>query len=234
MDKLLDWDRSLLLWINYPAGRNGVIDKFVFDITDSNLLKGGIFLAFYWWLWFYRDGVKRREVVVTLSAAIITAILSRGLQVALPFHLRPIHTPSIGMHMPYGVDREMLNTFSSFPSDHAMLFFALSVPIWWRSRWLGAAAMVWTVLIICVPRIYLGYHFPSDVVVGAILGVVLMIVLCRLIGRMRLPDRVVDFAAVHPVFYAIAFVLTFELALLFADLRHLMLDVIRLGHMLVA
>jgi undecaprenyl-diphosphatase len=94
--------------------------------------------------------------------------------------------------------------------------------------------MVWTVLIICVPRVYLGYHFPSDFVAGAILGVVLMIVLCRLIGRMRLPDRVVDFAAVHPVFYAIAFVLTFELALLFADLRHLMLDVIRLGHMLVA
>lgn len=235
MTHWMDWDRYLLLWINSPAGQNGVVDKFVYDLSDSDLVKGGIFLAFYWGLWFDRDGSQRRDVVVALLAAVITAILSRGLQVGLPFHLRPLHTPGIGMHVPYGVDPSILNTFSSFPSDHAMLFFALSVPIWWRSRWLGAAAMLWTVLLIALPRVYLGYHFPSDVIAGAILGVVVMVVLCRFIGRMRLPDRVVTLSKTHPAaFYGVAFLVTFELALLFVDVRHFALDAVRMAKMLVA
>ena len=231
----MDWDRYLLLWINSPAGQNGVVDKLMYDLADSDLVKGGIFLAFYWGLWFDRDGSQRRDVVVALAAAIITAILSRGLQVGLPFHLRPLHTPGIGVHVPVGVDPAILNTFSSFPSDHAMLFFALSVPIWWRSRWLGAAAMLWTVLLIALPRVYLGYHFPSDVIAGAVLGVIVMVVLCRLISRMRLPDRVVALSKTHPAaFYAVAFLVTFELALLFADVRHFLLDAVRIAKMLVA
>jgi undecaprenyl-diphosphatase len=112
----MDWDRYLLLWINSPAGQNGVVDKFMYDLADSDLVKGGIFLAFYWGLWFDRDGSQRRDVVVALAAAIITAILSRGLQVGLPFHLRPLHTPGIGVHVPVGVDPAILNTFSSFPA----------------------------------------------------------------------------------------------------------------------
>lgn len=231
----MDWDRSLLLWINSPAGQNGVIDGFVYGLGESNLVKGGIFLAFYWWLWFDRDGSQRRDVVVALAAAIITAVLSRGLQIGLPFHLRPLHTPGLGTHLPYGVDPTILNTFSSFPSDHAMLFSALSVPLWWRSRWLGVAAMLWTALLIGVPRIYLGYHFPSDVIAGMLLGVVVMVVLCRLIGRMRLPDRVVVFSKTHPAaFYPVAFLVTFELGLLFADVRHLTLDAVHIAKMLVA
>jgi len=231
----MDWDRYLLLWINSPAGQNGVVDKFMYDLADSDLVKGGIFLAFYWGLWFDRDGSQRRDVVVALAAAIITAILSRGLQVGLPFHLRPLHTPGIGVHVPVGVDPAILNTFSSFPSDHAMLFFALSVPIWWRSRWLGAAAMLWTVLLIALPRVYLGYHFPSDVIAGAVLGVIVMVLLCRLISRMRLPDRVVALSKTHPAaFYAVSFLVTFELALLFADVRHFVLDAVRIAKMLVA
>jgi undecaprenyl-diphosphatase len=231
----MDWDRYLLLWINHPAGQNAVIDKFVYDLSDSNLVKGGVFLALYWWLWFDRNGVQRRDVVVALFAAIITAILSRGLQVALPFHLRPLHTPGLGVHVPQGVDPAILNTFSSFPSDHSMLFFALSVPLWRRSRWLGAAAMLWTVLLIDLPRVYLGYHFPSDVIAGAVLGVVVMVVLCRLIGRMRLPDRVVGFSKTHPAaFYGVAFLLTFDLGMLFADLRHFILDALHIAKMLVA
>ena len=230
-----DFDRFLLLWINQPAGRNGVVDRLVFDLTDAQLLKGGLFLAAYWWLWFDRKGERRSNVVVAMVAATATAVLSRLLQVGLPFHPRPLHSPGIGIQFPLTVDPETLNTFSSFPSDHAMLFFALSVPLWQRSRWLGGAAMLWTVLLICLPRVYLGYHYPSDVLAGAVLGVCCMLVLSAWVARTGFPERAVDFANFHPaVFYPMAFVLTFELATLFADVRHLLLDVIRVGKMLVA
>jgi undecaprenyl-diphosphatase len=235
MTHLAGWDRLLLLWINQPAGENGVIDKLMFDIADSNLVKGGVFLAFYWWLWFGGNALRRRQVVVALVAAVAIAILSRALQVGLPFHQRPLHTPDLGVHIPLNVDPNSLNTFSSFPSDHAMLFFALSVPIWAYRRWMGAIAMLWTLVLICLPRIYLGYHYPSDVLAGGVLGIVLMPIVSGLLARMRWPDRVVEASKTHPAaFYGVAFLVSFELVLLFADLRHFALDAMRLGHMLVA
>ena len=235
MTNFAEIDGALLLWINQSAGQNGVLDKLVYDIADANLLKGGVFLAAYWWLWFDRKGMRRREIAVAIIAATVTAALSRLLQVALPFHMRPLHSPPIGFHMPLTVDPETLNTFSSFPSDHAMLFFALAVPLWNRSRWLGAVAMIWAVLVICMPRVYLGYHYPSDVLAGAVLGVLCMVVLSALVERTSFPKRVLQFADFHPAsFYPLAFVLSFELATLFGDTRHLLLDAVRLGKMLVA
>jgi undecaprenyl-diphosphatase len=235
MVNIADLDKVILLWINQSAGQNGVVDKLAYDIADAQLLKGGLFVAVYWWLWFDRKGERRREVVVAMVAATITAVLSRVLQVGLPFHQRPLHTPGIGIHLPLAVDPETLNTFSSFPSDHAMLFFALSVPLWNRSRWLGSAAMLWTALVICLPRVYLGYHYPSDVLAGAVLGILLMVVLSALISRMSFPYRAVHFANIHPAaFYPLAFILSFELATLFADVRHLILDALGVGKMLIA
>lgn len=227
-------DKALVLWINSPAGQSGVIDKLVYDIADSPLLKGGLFLAFYWYLWFDRAPGRRREVAGALTAAVIVAILSRLVQIGLPFHQRPLHTPELGVHLPLGVSPETLNTFSSFPSDHAMLFFALCVPIWRYSRPLGLAAMLWTLVVIGLPRIYLGYHYPSDVLGGAIFGVGLMLLLEPLLLRSGLPDRIAKLAERRPsLFHACAFVVTLELAVLFYDTRHFAMAAAQFGkHML--
>jgi undecaprenyl-diphosphatase len=232
---IAELDVALLLRINHPAGQNGVLDRFVFDLADSPILKGGLFMAVYWWLWFERDEGWRRHVVVAIVAGTATAVVSRLVQVGLPFHQRPLHTPGLGLNVPLPVDPETLNTFSSFPSDHAMLFFALSVPLWRRAAWLGVAAMLWTALVICLPRIYLGYHYPSDVLAGAILGVICMLLLSALARRTRLPDQAVRLADQRPAaFYAVAFIVCFELATLFADARHLLLDVYAVARMMLA
>jgi undecaprenyl-diphosphatase len=238
MTALEQVDSVLTLSANRFAGQNISLDKLIYDISDSPLLKGGVFLAAYWWLWFEVDenGVhtQRRHVVVALLAGTVAAIASRLMQVALPFHLRPLHTPGLGMRIPFGVDSLTLNDFSSFPSDHAVLFFALCVPLWKRSRWLGGAAFLWTALVICLPRVYLGYHWTSDVLAGAVIGIAMMLVLCRLIGATALPDQVLRFSKAHrSAFYAIAWLLALEVALLFADLRHFLLDAAHLARALV-
>ncbi len=115
-----------------------------------------------------------------------------------------------------------------------MLFFALCVPLWMRSRWLGAAATIWTLLAICLPLLYLGYHWASDILAGAVVGVALVLLLSRPIGATGLPDQVVRFSAMHPsAFYAIAWLVALEIAVRFDAVQAFFSDAARLARELL-
>ena len=232
-------DRALSQYANQFVGRSIVLDKFVYDILDTSLLNGGVFLAAYWWLWFEADETtvcaQRRNVVASLLGAIVIAGVSHLLKALLQLHYVPLHYPDLGIRPPLVVALTPINDASSFPSTHAALFFALSVPLWMHSRWLGAAAGGWTLSVICLPLLYLGWHWASDVVAGAVFGVALMLLLRRLIGATGLPDRVVRFSATNPpAFYAIAWLFSLQFALLFGDVRALFRDAPSLARALLS
>lgn len=58
----------------------------------------------------------------------------------------------------------------SFPSGHAAFFFALASAVYFRNKkagyWFFAAAFL-----ISAARIFAGVHYPSDILVGAIVGI---------------------------------------------------------------
>jgi undecaprenyl-diphosphatase len=60
---------------------------------------------------------------------------------------------------------------NSFPSGHTCAAFAFAVAVCMtaRPRWLRAAAMAAAVLM-GLSRLYVGVHFPSDVLAGAVIG----------------------------------------------------------------
>ena len=235
----INWlDGSIVLFLNQAAGKSPVFDRLIYDIADSSLLQGGLFMAYLWWLWFRRDSdtiSRRRDALAAFFGALVAVLLSRIMQVALPFHPRPLHTPGLGFVPPIGVNPATLSRWSSFPSDHAMLFFALSVAIWYQSRVQGALAMVWSLIVICLPRVYLGYHYPSDVLGGAVFGVIAMFAMLRLFRRYGWIDRLVDWGEEHQAaFYCLAFLATYELAVLFYDVRRLAVDGLHIARLLTA
>ncbi len=60
----------------------------------------------------------------------------------------------------------------SFPSGHSQISSSLawSFAAWLKKRWIRIAAIVFT-LLVAFSRLYLGVHYPKDVLVGLILGV---------------------------------------------------------------
>ena len=68
----------------------------------------------------------------------------------------------------------------SFPSDHATIAFAAAGAIYFVNRRWGGALLAMAALI-ALGRVFVGVHYPSDVVAGALLGFVCAFLVHRLI-----------------------------------------------------
>lgn len=147
MTAIDDFDYTIIHFLNQFARRSALADALAYDIADASILKGGIFMAYLWWLWYSaneRNAVHRESIVLVVIGGFVAAVLSRVLQLALPFHDRPLHTAGLGFVLPYGVEPQTLEFWSSFPSDHAVLFGALSTGIYFLSARVGLVAWAWT------------------------------------------------------------------------------------------
>ncbi len=95
--------------------------------------------------------------------------------------------PLIGRIRPYDINTtvpllvERLSDFS-FPSGHTLASFEGATVLFIKHRRLGIAAMVLAVLI-AFSRLYLYVHFPSDVIVGAILGTLFGVLGCVIVDK---------------------------------------------------
>jgi undecaprenyl-diphosphatase len=217
------------LWVidklNSLSQASFTFDKTVYVIAQTDLLKGGVLLAMLWWCWTRRGGKLigyDLYAVRTIGGALLAILVGRAMQNYLPMRLRPGHEPTLDFILPHTMNMAGVDGWSSFPSDHAVLFFALSLAIWRSNRWLGIASFLWTFFVICLPRVYLGLHYPTDILVGGLVGVLVMIfalrvplpaILCQWLPRLQ---------ASHPgVVYSLAFLGTYQMATLFANARRI-------------
>lgn len=211
----------IVRFVNRVAHRSLLLDGTMHALTTLVLLQGAVFISLIWYLWFANPDIatRARLMAATLTAALAGA-LSRALQLVLPSHLRPLHTPELGFVLPYDVEPNTLNHFNSFPSDHGVVFFGLAAIIYRLSPRLGIAAFAWAV-VIDVARVYDGYHYPSDIVGAAGLGL-LMIWLSQRQAVLRLTSRALVFEQrYHPMFYMLAILATYQIASLFDDVREI-------------
>jgi undecaprenyl-diphosphatase len=197
-------------------------------------VKGGVMMALVWWAWFCRGGgreaVERRgRIVATFAAAAVALAIASAIEWLFPFRPRPIHDPALALHPPIGVPSDVMSDWSSFPSDHATLFIALATGLVFVSRPLGLAACAYAAFVILLPRVYLGWHYPSDVVAGAAIGSACTTAAQRRTIRDRLAMPVLDWARGHPqAFHALFFLVSYQVATLMDDSRVLARVALRL------
>lgn len=222
-DTLLAWDQAALLWINGFAGRSDALDVLMRFVSTSEVFKGLPVMMLVWGLWFAdprRHPRYRPRILALLATSVAAIVLGRSLALLLPFRLRPISDPLVPNVLPFGLDDTTLEGWSSMPSDHAVLFFALATGIALIDlRW-GMLALLHAALVISLPRVYLGLHFPGDVLAGALLGAACAFALVPPLSRATERSGAVDRVLAYPVlFYPAMFLATFQSASMFDSLR---------------
>lgn len=167
--------------LNAFVGLSAGFDNALHLVNENSLFKGIPFVTALWWLSVRTDdeghsGLDVRFTARWISGIVVALALARFLQHWGPAHARPITIPALGVREFMANDSNIMSKLNSFPSDHAIQFFGLSLAIWARSRLIGWLAFFWTILVILLPRVYFGYHYPSDVIGGAVIGLAVMAV----------------------------------------------------------
>lgn len=225
-----DFDVSIISFLNQFSQRSYTFDQIVIFISGSTIFKGGVFAILLWWFWFrYKDehlpeqNETRTNVMMVILACTLAVFAVRILAVTTPFKLRPLHDPELNFVVPYDMDTEILQTWNSFPSDHAAMFVALAVSFWYISRSLGVLMFIYVSLFICIPRIYLGLHHPTDIIAGAVIGIGAAC-LTRIRHIRKITNRYsFKWLRLHPAsFYAFFFFVTFQMAVIFNDVRSIL------------
>ena len=148
------WDSRLLLYVN-PGFLNPSLNIFLGLFTHL----GGTLAIVFFGIILYLMGY-RREGVLVIASVIIGTVFTAPIKIIVN---RP--RPYFTLNKVVPLETE---TGSSFPSGHSMRAFTLA-SVLSSSRTLEIILYLYA-FIIAFSRIYIGVHYPLDVIVGGIIG----------------------------------------------------------------
>lgn len=221
------FDGAVLGWLDDFARRWPAFDRWVAHVAFNDLFKGAFAMALVWWSWARRpdaaDVRERRAMLVGAVLATLAALaVNRVLASLLPHRPRPIHLGPDLFTAPFGVRTQVFNDLSAFPSDHAVMFVGLALGLLAASRGLGVLAFLHAAVVVLLPRLYLGLHYPTDELAGAALAALFVLPALRPRVRDRLAAPFLSWSVRHPPsFLAAAFLVGFGFATLFDPLVRL-------------
>jgi len=181
LDKLLQWDEDLFLLLN-GAGSESFDSFWVFISSTRSAIPLFIFIIF---LLVKKHGKSFWQGLILILIVVSLADLSSVHCFKNVFmRLRPCHDPELADQIRLLVSKGGLY---GFVSSHAANFFAIAgivSALLSERKHLPYLLYSWATLV-AYSRIYVGKHYPLDIIGGAILGVLIAKVTWCLIKKIK-------------------------------------------------
>ena len=169
LQQLIGWDKKLLLALN--GSDSSYFDNFMMTHTGM-----WVWIPFFIILVYVIIRSNRwKEALLVIAMVGIVVLLADRISSGFfkPFfqRFRPTHDPSI-MELVNVVDNYRVGKYG-FVSSHAAnsIGIATFLSLVFRRKWISFALFLWAVMH-SYTRIYLGVHFPGDILCGSIVGAV--------------------------------------------------------------
>jgi undecaprenyl-diphosphatase len=132
-------------------------------VSASELIFAAVIVLLLLFIPGVRRGIARRAALaaaVSAGAALLVAhLLASAIDRPRPF---VAHAATIQPFLAHAAD-------PSFPSEHATAAFAIATAVALRMKGWGGVLLV-LAAVLAAGRVFLGLHYPSDVLVGALVG----------------------------------------------------------------
>lgn len=153
-------------WLRTGVGGSG--DYFFKYFTHAGDGVFSILLALYF--------LFRKKMSLAFLIGVGFAVSGILVQIGKYFFAMPRPDPyfkALGQTIEGVSNVALLQSFTSFPSGHTATAFATATALvlmsrWWQKQWWLAGCMA---VLVGYSRVYLGQHFPLDVLVGSVIGV---------------------------------------------------------------
>lgn len=167
-NRLIQLDIDLFLWLN--SHHNLFFDRVMLFISGKlewlplYIILLGVIIYKYRLksLWIFISII----ILIALSDNISTLLIKNTIE-----RLRPSHNPALQglVHLVNG-----RGGLYGFVSSHAANTFALAtfLSLLFQKRWFSIPVFAWA-SVVSYSRIYLGVHYPADIIGGAFIGVIL-------------------------------------------------------------
>ena len=170
-------------WINGLAGHVVPFDDVMkLAARDVIYLVPVLLLAMWFWPGTEKQQSLNQRVAAVAFFSVLFAIAVAAVVGRLHFEARPfVSDSSTRLLINHSAD-------NSFPSDHAAVAFAIAGAIVvWRHR-LGAGLVV-LATILAIARVYVGVHWPADIVAAAIIGLLTGAATAQAVPLLAAPQR---------------------------------------------
>lgn len=178
MEQLAQWDTDLFTFLN-NLGIERYDAFWIVVTTIQNWIP--LYILFFIIFWFSLSRKKALLAILATIAAMATALLATSLVKNSVGRLRPNNVPELE-----GVIRMLQTPHDySFWSGHAATSFAITFVVIavlkHKSKWIYLS-LIWPILF-SLSRIFVGVHYPSDILVGAIVGCFIAALYYKLYSR---------------------------------------------------
>jgi undecaprenyl-diphosphatase len=195
----------------------------VWELATDSLFRGFPVFFSLVALWFADDSRERRSrMLAGLLATCVATGLSLWVQFHLATHTRPLLDPAIPLNIAdprWSLDWDRRN---SFPSDTSTLYFALATVIFLEKRLVGLFCLLWVAVIIAVPRVIFGWHYPSDIVGSLVLALACVLLFNTVPYLRALFERIlILFESRMYIVHALLFIFLMEAFEVFLSLQKL-------------
>ena len=173
---LADADKALFLWINALVGHAPVVDAAMGWLASDYLVPVcmGLTLVALWFIG--QDAPQRMRYQIGMFTA-LTAMALSSLVVLISNTLFFRPRPFDGLE---GVRLLFYQpTDSSFPSNSAAVAFAIAAGVWCVNRRIGTALFI-AAAVYGFSRVYVGVHYPADILGGVVIAIVVTALTLRL------------------------------------------------------
>lgn len=172
---IIELDHQLFLFINGFVGNSAFIDNIARSVVNDYFVPTLLSLILLG-AWFYWDDSKRRDVnqksvvvsilAVGFASLVIVSLMNYFFDRPRPFD---VLETNLLFYKP---------TDPSFPSNSTVVAFSLATSAFLANKKVGIIALILSAFY-GLTRIFVGVHFPLDVLTGAIIGILAVFVLSR-------------------------------------------------------